>query len=120
MRHGPVEAKVVSAAIGGGSATAALTSFLVYVLGETVYAGQAVPAPVVGMVTIIIAWAAVYVTGFLAPHTPRPDLPAAQMAVTDWLTRHESGGPLPPAPSAAPGATVLAADPETQFQRATP
>lgn len=74
-----VESKVVSAT-GGAGAGAVVSSFIVWLLGVSVWhvsdaaskAGDAiaaVPTPVSGLVFIVISASAAFAAGWLTPHT---------------------------------------------------
>jgi len=100
-----IEAKVIAAAAGSGVG-AAVGTFLLWLLGATVWgapgdaghaaaAAAAVPEPVGALLVIVIGATGAALAGYAAPHTPRPDLhgqpaaaPAAPVAT-------------PPAPPAA-------------------
>ena len=81
---GPVEAKVYAALAGGGIG-GALGSFLLWLLGVSVWhvsssapqsaaANAAVPPPVADLLLILLPGGLAWLAGYLAPHTPRPDL----------------------------------------------
>ena len=65
-----VEAKVTAAT---GAAT--VTAFVLWLLAEYVFPGD-VPAPVVGVVTLLVTGAATFTAGYLARHTPRTEDPS--------------------------------------------
>lgn len=75
----PVETKVIASA-GVTPLAAALAEFVVWLLGVTVFGddpqtaaleGDGVPVAVSALVLAVIATAAVYAAGYLAPHTQR-------------------------------------------------
>lgn len=68
-----VEPKV-KAATGGAAAAGVVTGFVVWGLDELFYNGNAapdVPAPVVGMVALVVGAAFTFGAGFLARHVNR-------------------------------------------------
>ena len=65
---GPVEAKVSAATIA-----AVLAALAVWVLQVYVFRGE-VPAPVSAAVQVVVPAVCAFVAGWLARHTPRPDL----------------------------------------------
>lgn len=67
-----VETKVQAA-----TAAAVLSSLVLWVLGEYVF-GDVVPAPLEAAVVLVVTGVATWVAGYVARHTPRPDLPTAQ------------------------------------------
>lgn len=78
-----VETKVIAGAVGSGLG-GALTAFTLWLLGTFVWnagsnaadaarAVEAVPAPITGLVTVVIPAGTAAVAGWLAPHTHRPD-----------------------------------------------
>ena len=80
----PTESKVWGSTVGGGSG-AVLTSFVLWVLGVTIWnvsinaddaarAMAAVPLPVAGLIGLVITVGGIFLGGWLAKHTPRPDL----------------------------------------------
>lgn len=87
-----VKGQVVEAKVNAGAAGAAgggvVGTFVVWVMGWLLFGGSAdasaveatlaaVPAPVVGVVVPVVAAGVAWVAGFLAKHTPRPDLDVA-------------------------------------------
>lgn len=79
----PVETKVIAGA-GGAGAGAATSTFLVWLLGVTLWGAPndadhatdavlAVPAPVSVLLALVITSAFAYVAGYAAKHTPRGD-----------------------------------------------
>lgn len=79
-----IEAKVLAAAAGSGLG-AAVSSFLTWLLGVTIWhasasagsvaaAVAAVPEPVSGLLVIGVGIASATIAGYAAPHTARPDL----------------------------------------------
>lgn len=80
----PVETKVALQA-GGGTLGAALSGFIVWLLGVTVWgvpftadratdAMGAVPLPVSGLLAVLLTIGLGAYAGYAAPHTARPDL----------------------------------------------
>ncbi len=93
-----LETKVAASAAAGGVG-GALASFLLWVLGVTVWgapsaagsadvATAAVPAPVAGLLLTLLPAGLALLGGYLAPHTHRPDLvvtpPVDQVPVTTF------------------------------------
>lgn len=79
-----IEAKVVAAAAGSGVG-AAVGTFLLWLLGVTVWgqpvaadaaakAVSAVPGPVAGLLVIVVSVVGAALGGYRAPHTARADL----------------------------------------------
>ena len=79
-----IEAKVIAAAAGSGLG-AALSAFLLWVVGVLGFGASsasdqvpkalaAVPEPVGALLAILVAIGATFLAGFAAPHTSRPDL----------------------------------------------
>lgn len=79
-----IETKVIAAAAGSGLG-AAISSFLLWVLGVAVFGASssadqvtkalaAVPEPVGGLLAILITIGSGFLGGYIAPHTYRPDL----------------------------------------------
>lgn len=100
------ETKVVAAAAGGGVAAAA-KDFILWLLGVTVWhapntaanagtAVAAVPAPVATLTGVLLTAALVFISGYAAPHTARPDL-ASSSNEDDAAGRHAllAEGPTP-------------------------
>jgi len=67
-----VETKVTAA-----TAAAVSTGFVLWVLQSYVFGGGAVPGPLAAFVGIVVLGVVTVGAGYLAPHTHRPDLPAA-------------------------------------------
>ena len=65
-----VETKVTAA-----TAAATFTSFVLWLLAQYVFPGD-VPAPVVGIVTLLVTGAATFAAGYMARHTPRTEDPS--------------------------------------------
>ena len=79
-----IESKVIAAAAGSGLG-AALSAFLLWVVGVTAFGASsaadqvpkalaAVPEPVGALLAILVAIVGAFIGGYAAPHTPRPDL----------------------------------------------
>ena len=79
-----IETKVIAAAAGSGLG-AALSAFLLWVLGVTAFGAPgnadqvakalaAVPEPVGALLAILVAIGGAFIGGYVAPHTHRPDL----------------------------------------------
>lgn len=66
----PVEAKVVAASL-----TATVTSAVLWVLQTYVFGDASTPAPVVGLVTLLVTGVATFAAGYLARHTSRAETP---------------------------------------------
>jgi hypothetical protein len=119
-----IESKVYAATLGSGAGTI-LSGFLLWVLGVTAWhsdnaagnavaAASAVPAPVAALVTLLLAIGGTFLGGYVAPHTPRPDLTAGnttmgvpKMAAAPAVPLLEhfpaaTGAPEPVAPAPAP------------------
>ncbi len=86
MNRAPIESKVYAALIGG-SVGAVASKFLLWVIGVVFFgvvasagtatdAIAAVPSPVADVVSGVVTLGAVALGGYMARHTPRPDLPA--------------------------------------------
>lgn len=97
-----IETKVIAATAGSG-AGAAIGTFLLWLLGVTLWhasgsataaanAVAAVPQPVADLVPIILSAIGGFVGGYLAPHTVRTDQAARTSSVTTapsgtvWIT----------------------------------
>lgn len=83
-----IERKVYAATLGTG-AGAAVSAFLLWVLGVMFWGADAsaaaagdaiaaVPSPVAGMVAMVITAGGAFLSGYLAHHTERPDLQLSQ------------------------------------------
>ncbi len=105
-----IEAKVIAAAAGSG-AGAAVGTFLLWLLGATVWgapgdaghvatAVAAVPAPVGALLVIVVGIAGAGLAGYAAPHTPRPDL-HGQPEAAPVATAAPAESATPPAPPVA-------------------
>ena len=79
-----IESKVIAAAAGSGLG-AALSAFLLWVVGVTAFGASstadqvpkalaAVPEPVGALLAILVAIVGAFIGGYAAPHTSRPDL----------------------------------------------
>ena len=79
-----VETKVIAGAAGAGGG-AAVSAFLLWLMGCLVWGASwdadnadtaigSVPWPVSGLLGLVLTVAGSAVAGWLAPHTPRPDL----------------------------------------------
>ena len=91
MNLSTIETKVIAAASGSGLG-AAVGTFLLWLLGVTIWgvpfdatsaprAVAAVPEPVGALLVIVVAVVGAGLAGYAAPHSPRPDLePMAQAA----------------------------------------
>ena len=77
----PVESKVYAATIGSGAGSIVGT-FVLWLLGVSIFGGQAtadqaaaavaaVPAPVSGFVLLVLSAGGSFLAGYLARHTPR-------------------------------------------------
>lgn len=113
-----IESKVYAATLGSG-AGAIVGSFLLWVLGVTLWhassdAGQSVaavssvPAPVSGVVGLVLTVGGAFAAGYRAPHTDRPDVapiavpaPAAESAParTGSTALTDAPAPVEPAPA---------------------
>lgn len=72
----PVESKVKAATVGAG-AGAAIGTFIDWLVDAYVITPHHLdgnPAPVTALITLATSAAVAYVLGYLAKHTPRPDL----------------------------------------------
>ena len=79
-----VETKVIAGAAGAGGG-AAVSAFLLWLMGCVLWGASwdsggadeaiaAVPWPVSGLLGLVLTVAGSAIAGWLAPHTPRPDL----------------------------------------------
>jgi hypothetical protein len=111
----PIETKVF-AATGGAGVGGAFGTFLLWLLGVTFWhssaaadqatkAVAAVPEPVGGLLVIVVAGVGAYVSGYLAPHTSRPDLHVTPAILGKAL----EVAPAAPAPAAEPAPEAPAA-----------
>ena len=69
---GPIEVKVSAATIASAVSGLGLWALQTYVFRTDV------PLPVVAAVTTVVPAVVTFIAGYLAPHTPRPDLRAAE------------------------------------------
>ena len=87
-----IESKVIAAAAGSGLG-AALSAFLLWVVGVTAFGASstadqvpkalaAVPEPVGALLAILVAILGAFIGGYAAPHTSRPDLAPTVAAPT--------------------------------------
>jgi hypothetical protein len=60
-----------------GAGAAGITGLVMWALGEFVFTGGNVPNEVVTFVAWLVPALVGLAAGYLAPHTPRPDLPVA-------------------------------------------
>jgi hypothetical protein len=75
MPNAPVETKVKAATAAGAGSAAVITPFVVWLVDQLFFAGDApppVPLPVVGLVGLLVTGACAFVGGWYAKHTPRP------------------------------------------------
>ena len=68
--RGPVETKVTA-----GALSAAVVSFIAWVLDRYVFAG-AIPDAVYGLLVVLVPGLSSFIAGYFARHTHRPDLSA--------------------------------------------
>lgn len=66
--NAPIETKVTA-----GAVTAAVVSFIAWLLSRYVFDG-AVPDAVYGLLVVLIPGVSSFVAGYMAKHTPRADL----------------------------------------------
>lgn len=85
-----VETKVTASTIGAGAAGAVL-----WVLQTYVFKGHALDPGLVTLVDLAVPAAAAWLSGYLAPHTPRPAVPATPPLPPPPVP----SGPEPPATS---------------------
>jgi hypothetical protein len=108
-----IESKVIAATAGSG-AGAAVSAFVLWLLGITVWhvpntadsagsAISAVPTPVAGLIAIVLAVAGAFLAGYAAPHTDRP---------TSRVLTMTASGITYPSPIDSQTAAVTPADPE--------
>lgn len=64
----------MTAAGAGAGVGVVLGEVLVWLLGEYVWRGGAVPGPVAALVMVTVAAGVAWVSGYVARHTHRPDL----------------------------------------------
>ena len=87
----PVETKVITAAAGGGLSALVVADLILWGAGGTVWGGgldswsadqaiAAVPWPVANAVRGVVATVGAFAGGWIGRHTPRPDLPAHDVA----------------------------------------
>ena len=87
-----IESKVIAAAAGSGLG-AALSAFLLWVVGVAAFGASsaadqvpkalaAVPEPVGALLAILVAILGAFIGGYAAPHTARPDLAPTVAAPT--------------------------------------
>lgn len=72
-RRQPAEAKVKMATVGAG-AGAVVSNFLIWLLDQAMWNGDAdpaVPFPVAAFVALAVTAGLTYAAGWQAPHTPR-------------------------------------------------
>ncbi len=70
---GPVETKVTAA-----TTAAVLSSLVVWALDEYAFPADTVPGVVEAAVVLLVTGAVTFLAGYMAKHTRRPDLPAAE------------------------------------------
>ncbi len=118
-----IETKVIAAAFGGAGG-AAVSGFLLWLLGVLIWhapsdAGHAVaaidsvPTPVSGLVLLLIAAAAAGIAGYAAPHTTRPDLAATETGLIT-LQGPSIAASVTGTPATAPDPAPQPADAATQ------
>jgi len=113
-----VEAKVIAATAGSGLG-AALSAFLLWIVGVFAFGASsaadqvpkalaAVPEPVGALLAILVAILGAFIGGYSAPHTSRPDLstPLVFSTTTGTVT---SASPVFTQTSDAPATPVVAA-----------
>lgn len=77
-----IEDKTKAAAFGAGAA-GTVVAFVVWLLAQAFWHGRVdlVPEQVVALATLVIPAAGAFLGGYVARHTPRPDLqPAVEIA----------------------------------------
>ncbi len=77
-QHVPPAAPAVETKVKAATAGAVLTAFALWVLARYVFKAEDVPGPVAAVVGLAITGAVTSIAGYVARHTPRPDLPSAQ------------------------------------------
>ncbi len=102
---GNIETKVIAAAAGSGLG-AALSAFLLWIVGVLAFGASsaadqvpkalaAVPEPVGALLAILVAICAAGIGGYVAPHTHRPDLPTPIEVVVPAATSTSFTTPTP-------------------------
>ena len=87
---------VVETKVAAGSFTGILSGLVVWALVAYVPAFRTgLPAPVAALIPVAVAWLIHSVTGYMAPHTPRPVTPAQP------LPPPEPVAVVPPGPAGA-------------------
>lgn len=92
----PVESKVIAATAGSGLG-AALSAFLLWLVGVLAFGASsaadqvpkalaAVPEPVGALLAILVAIGGAFIGGYAAPHTHRPDLTAVLTSISGTVT----------------------------------
>lgn len=77
MLNGPVENKVKAATAGGAGSAALITPAVIWAVDELWFNGAAapeVPLQLVGLIGLVVSGLCVFVAGYWAKHTNRPDL----------------------------------------------
>lgn len=114
-----IEAKVIAAAAGSGLG-AALSAFLLWILGVFAFGASgnadqvtkalaAVPEPVGGLLAILVAIGGAFIGGYVAPHTHRPDLAPPVVAIPPGVTLEQAAAW--PSMTLSPGGVVSAGAP---------
>ena len=83
---GPIEVKVPATAIGSAVSGVIIWALQTYVFPE------AVPPAIDGAVQVLVPAAIGMLAGWLAPHTPRPDLEITQADVADAHVQDDDPG----------------------------
>jgi hypothetical protein len=116
-----LETKVIAAAAGSGLA-AALSAFLLWLVGVLAFGASsgadqvpkalaAVPEPVGGLLAILVAIGGAFIGGYAAPHTHRPDLAPPTVAIPPGVTLEQAAawpsGTLNPGGVVSSGTPVI-------------
>lgn len=74
MANAPTETKVKAATAAGAGSAAILTPFMIWVVDQLAFHGDAapdVPLPVVGAIGLVVTGASAFAAGWWAKHSPR-------------------------------------------------
>jgi hypothetical protein len=74
MSNAPVETKVKAATAAGAGSAAVLTPFVIWVVDQMAFNGDAapdVPLPVVGVIGLVVTGVCTFAAGWYARHSPR-------------------------------------------------
>jgi hypothetical protein len=95
--------RVVETKVQAASLAAAVSGAVLWALQVYAFKGNAVPAGLVSLIDLAVPAVLAAAAGYLAPHTPRPDLaPVAALPPSITMTPVGPVGPVDPATGKTP------------------